>query len=251
MRPGITVAVIASLLLVGGASWSRLEGREEATLIVERMPDEYYEDIVAGLTEEVAIVDIEPSRHEPLTNTDLIGRDLLLEYVDLASGGGASEATIAALAEQYAASIPALTGERVSLLNIRTVTNTQANFENYAQALANIYTAHSNRISQAYAGASNGVLDQTYYAATRKAANTYEETATALKALAVPTALVTPHLELVNKHFSSAAAQEALAETEKDPITGMAGLITLNQNLEREAVLMQEVERILNTHDIY
>jgi hypothetical protein len=250
MRGRLAIALSVSLVLIGFASWSRLTAGDKAQpnlIAVAQLnadPQEILNDFLAPKTASTTAI------AGQLTNTDIVSRQLFLDYMSLASDGEVSEATLATLAENYAQNIPLLQGEKASYLDLKTVTNTEANFRKYSNALALIYTQHAQNVGRAYAGETGESLDKSYYSSSKNAAAAYLRTALALKDLPVPTALASIHLELVNRHFSSATGLEAVAQADEDPLTAMSGLITISENVEHEVLALHEIEKVLNANGL-
>lgn len=250
MRGRLAIALSVSLVLIGFASWSRLSVRDSAqpNLIAVAQfnadPQEILNDFLAPKTASTTPVS------GLLTNTDMVSRQLFLDYMNLATNGEVSNATIETLAENYAQNIPLLQGERVNYLDIKTVTDTGANFRKYSNGLAAIYTQHAQNVGRAYAGETGESLDGSYYSSSKSAAAAYRKTALALKDLSVPATLASIHLELVNRHFSSATGLEAVAQADEDPLTAMSGLITISENVEQEVLALHAIEKVLNANGL-
>jgi len=78
----------------------------------------------------------------------------------------------------------------------------------------------------------------------------YTEAASKLKNLPVPASLVPTHLQLVNSYLSSATAMKAVSETEQDSAAAFAGLVVLNENLNKENTILTEISQILTSSGI-
>jgi len=251
MRFRLALAFSVSILLIGVASWSRFTNVEkiQPSIVAIETNEGNYQDFLQDFLEPKTVGTTTPS--EPLTNTDLIGRQLIMDYIGLAAGGDASTASIDALAERYVESIPTLNNAlTISYIDLRVVSNTKVNFENYSTQLGNIYIKHSERINRAYAEVIGTDLNNAYYSAAKEAGMIYENTAMELKNLPVPVSVALSHLKLVNKHLSSAAALESISETEKDPMTAFAGLVAVNENLDEEIVILKQIGQLLKTNGI-
>src|SRR3989344_5484480 len=95
MRSRTILAVILSLVLVIGASLTRLNKNSynSATLTAVERPlaSNEYEDLIKNYLENTPTSTSTPA---DLTNTDLIGRQLLTDYLNLNSAGQATDANI-------------------------------------------------------------------------------------------------------------------------------------------------------------
>ncbi|OHA89606.1 MAG: hypothetical protein A3C70_02520 [Candidatus Zambryskibacteria bacterium RIFCSPHIGHO2_02_FULL_43_14] len=251
----LALAISVSVVLIGVSSWYRFgtTGYVQPNVVaIDQLGtsnDDYAEilnDFTIPKTSTSSVISA------PLTNTDLIGRQLILDYVGLAGSGQATEANIISLANQYAENITIFNkATKIGAQDIKTVSNTKVNLENYSDNLAKIYMKHAGAINKAYAEKpSADALDKMSYSFAKNASATYTNTATELKNLTVPLILAATHLELVNIHLSSASAMNAIFEAEEDPITAVAGFIIVNENLDKEITVLKEIEQILQTNAI-
>lgn len=255
MQFRLVLALSISILLIGVASWSRFTilGKTPAGIIaVEQLgtSDNDYSEIINDF--------IEPKtasttpRETPLSGTDLIGRRLILDYIGLAASGEVTEANIAALADQYVKSVPTLNQAVViNPTDIKAVSNSQSNFQNYANTLTKIHSEYAERVGNAYAGGNSiNDLGPELYSFTSTFSSAYTNAAVKLQNLSVPASLVPTHLEVVNSYLSSAAAMKAISEAEQDSVAAFAGLITLKENASKEDALLNEISRILTSNGI-
>lgn len=255
MQFRLALALSVSVLLIGVASWYRFgttDYAQPSIAIVDQLgiSADDYKDILHDFTSPKTSSTTPPQ--EPLSNTDLIGRQLIMDYVGLAGSGQATETSIISLANQYAENITVFNkAVKIGVQDIKTVSNTKANLENYSNNLAKIYVEHAEAINKAYAGEpSANALNKMSYLFAKNASATYANTAMKLKNLPAPLVLATTHLELVNIHLSSASAMNAIFEAEEDPITAVAGFIIVNENLDKEVAVLKEIEQILKTNEI-
>jgi hypothetical protein len=255
MRFRIALALLVSILFIGASSWSRLKptGKVEYNILtVEQAEsnDDNYQDFLQDFLEPKKSDIATPTK--PLSNTDLLGRNLLLDYIGLAANGAANTYSINALANQYVENIPTLLKfEKVSYEEIKTISDTKSNFENYSNELGRIYAEHAKRISLIQTNRSSLDDSNNAYFLFAEAANTiYKDTFFKLKDLSVPTSIALVHLQLVNSQLSSAAAMESISKIERDSATAFAGFIVMRENLDEEVIVLKEIEKILKTNGI-
>ncbi|OHB13660.1 MAG: hypothetical protein A3G05_00515 [Candidatus Zambryskibacteria bacterium RIFCSPLOWO2_12_FULL_45_14] len=254
MRLNLALALSVAVLLIGGASWYRFSSSSTVdynlAVVEPALTNEDYDEIIADFlgpkATSTAVVETN------LTNTDLIGRQLVLDYISIAANNGGTEADIAALANQYVEGIQTLNRvDTISYADIKTVSNTKSNFQNYSDAATQIYNEYEGilggaaRNSEALNGLSPGL-----YSVTATMSEAYTGLATKLKNLAVPASVAQSHVELVNIYLSNAVAMEAISETENDPASAFAGLITLKENSDREQELLDQINQILTSNGI-
>lgn len=254
MRLRLALAFLVSIALIGVASWSRFAVAEKtpANIVAIEQPEisgDDYDEILRDFLEPKTATST-PSEKGPLSSTDLIGRGLIMDYIGLAASGQATEASIATLANQYVTSIPALSkAQTISYSDLKKVTDTKINFQNYADELIKIHNSYAEIINGTNLDAFTN-LNPNLYSMASTLGQAYIEAASKLKSLPVPTSLIQVHLQLVNSYFSSAAAMNAISGTETDSAAAFAGLITLNDNLTKEDAFLSEISQILTSNGI-
>ncbi len=207
------------------------------------MTEKQYEDMLAIFLNTSSST----AETENLTGTDLIGRQLILDYVSLAQEGQASAENLNLLAENYVDSLPTLiSAQKIYSTDIQVVTNNSANFQKYSDEMESIYKDYSSGLFGSYS-------ERDYLSETDggkemyiKMAKVYQETADRLKSLAIPNAVGEEHLELINTYLENAAGMRSVANSETDAASSFAGVITISSNLEDEQRLLEEIEKIVN-----
>ena len=254
MRFRLALALSVSILLIGTASWYRYginDYTQSNIVTVEQFGTNsaYSADIVRDFLEPRAT---STAPVAPLSDTEIIGRQLIADYINLAMSGQATETSINALADRYVESIPTLNKTpAISYADIKVVPNIKVNFQNYANELMTIHKNYAERIARTYTkGANLNTLGPELYSLTATFSIAYEDAASKLKNMAVPASIVPAHIQLVNSYLSSAMSMRAVSETEQDAATSFAGLIMLNDNLKKEDALINTISQILTSNDI-
>ncbi|MEX0919268.1 MAG: hypothetical protein WDZ64_00780 [Parcubacteria group bacterium] len=255
MRFRIALALSLSIILVVMASWNRFAVAEKSATgisLVENTPtsEEVYSELLRTYTETSTTTT--SSETKPLSGTDLIGRQLIMDYVDLASNGQATKANLNLLAIKYAESVPTLiSAPKIGYFDIKTVANSAENIKNYADQLGVLYDSHSRRITAIFSGETYvSTEDQIIFPFAQQAVTAYEDISSQLRDLPTPLALALSHVDLINNHLASVAAMKSLSEAGDDPMLGMAGLITFNENMDKEIIILQEMDKIFKTNAI-
>lgn len=252
MRFRVALAILISVLFIGWASWSRLMTPIKSAsnlVVIQAFEENGEEDLWAFLTPKTAT---STTSSEPLTNTDLIGRGLILDYVGLAANGQATEAGISRLADKYVESISTLNkAETIGYLDLKRVPDTKANFQKYADEMIKIHQSYAQTIqSSAIDESMLTSINTSTSALAASFSKAYAAAALSLKGVAVPNSLLQSHLKLVNSYLSSAVAMAAISNLDTDSAAGFAGLIALNQNLLQEEVARAEISQILTSNGI-
>lgn len=257
MKPGIAVALFISIILVGGAFWTRIDAsRNEAGLIAvneQRANEDFYKEVFLNPR-----VDTTPTSTstqetaEPLTGTDLIGRQLILDYVDLAAMGQASDINVELLAERYAESIPTLINtQRLGYLDIKTGPNNFESIKNYSDSLLDIYIQHYEKTTGRSANNLSEVsLGSNYDLLFEQTAISSDITAERLKNLSAPLAIANLHLELINIHISNSITAPIVQKMDEDPLYAIAALTIFNQNSDKEIHILEEMGKIFKANGI-
>jgi hypothetical protein len=250
MRGRLAIALSVSLVLIGFASWSRLSGGEKtqpsllAVAQFDTNPEEVLRDFLA--TKET----VSASSTETLTDTDLLGRQLMLDYVALAANGGATEEALAALAERYVENLPTLTNaEALTAFDLKVVSNNRGSFQTYAAALENIYRTYATGLLGAYSVESLKIGSKSA-SMSNKMSEIYRQTALKLRAVPVPADVAEEHLALLNIYLSNASAMESLAVASSDPAQSFAGILAYKANATKEQEIISKIEKILEKNGV-
>ena len=256
MKPGIAISLFISIILIGGAFWTRIDAsKNEAGLIAVANQDpneDFYKDVFLNPSVDPTPVSTSTAPQGPLTGTDLVGRQLIIDYVDLTSMGQASDINIELLAERYAESIPTLVNsQKIDYFDIKTVPNNLESLKKYSDDLGQIYIKYSGKMSAApTASLSSETLNSSYYLFAQEIGDASDLIAGELKNLSVPLSLATLHLELANTHLLNSSAAKNIQENQDDPLSSLAGLIILNENLDKEIHTLQEIDKIFKANGI-
>lgn len=255
MRARLILAFSVSIMLIGVATWSRFASADKppANIVAINQAEinlDDSEEVLNDFLTPKTTVSVDPA--ESLSSTDLIGRQLILDYVGMAASGGAGTESIDALANKYVESISTLNNApSISYTDLKTVSNTRANFQNYADKITKIYKAYEVDMKEAGINEENiKALDPTLYSSTATFSKIYDEAATGLKNIPVPVVLLQSHTDLINTYLSSAGAMKAVSNTELDSARAFAGLVALNENIDREQGLLKEIAQILTSNGI-
>jgi hypothetical protein len=253
MQKRIYFSLILAVVLVGGAAWMRFtsRGTSPASLsVVDKSInlESYYEDF----TPSSAAPTQSNSSAENLTSADLIGRQLIGDYLSLSSQGEVDSLTIESLANKYVDSIPALAvSEQAEFADLNVTANNNANFNAYATNFGKIYLKYVTGITSLNSSGGVAAFLQTGSGdAILKISNIYRNTANELKLLPTPVALTQYHLELVNLYLQNASAMKYVAEKGADPAGAFAGLIMLNENLNREDQIILKIKEVVTGNGI-
>ncbi len=254
MQFRLVIALSLSILLIGGASFLRFFNTEKTgpdLIAVENAEDlwsdeELLKDFLTPKTSSTTPLTT------PTTNSDLIGRQLIMDYITLSASGNVNDADLSDLANKYIESLPTLNQSAVlSYDDLKTVSNSKANFQSYATEMSRIYSQYAAKFKAiSSTNTQNSGANPALYSFFDSLSAVYTDAAVKFKAVNTPTALLSAHLRLTNSFYSSAAALQALSQAEKDSASAFSGLVLINDNVEKEETILAEITQILTSNGI-
>ena len=248
MRIRLILAASFSVLLIIFAAWSRFSPKIESggeLVAIENKANSAYENIYTS----PSLVYSASSTAESLTNTDIISRQMFMDYINLSATGNTTEEGIDSMANRYVDAIPSIQAsfyDPLDIADIKTISNLESNFEKYETSVRQVHEKYGQEIKSAYPG--NTVLINSNintYVYFNDLSSAYMRMAEEIKILLVPLALSSQHLRLINNYFSVAKAMEVLAKTGTDPATAVAAIATINDNIGEQSTIINEINQIL------
>ncbi len=240
MHPGLIASLLISLVLVGGAVFYRLSDKNSNPSYGLTVVSSSETDEEKGFLDNFIKKDDVSSTQATtttLTTSDLIGRGLISDYVNLAVNQKNDPGNINTLVNQYVESIPTLiVSEQISYLDLKTTSNTKENFEEYAQTFAKVMSTLSQTIQK----------DDS----PQNISKAYTTAVDVFKKTDVPLSIGSQHLQLINSYLSTSAGMSALSKMVEDPTTAFSGLTVVNANVEKELRLVKEIANILKLNGI-
>lgn len=243
MRARVLSALFLSLVLILGAGFLRHSKESGSTISINGL-GEYTYQAEKGDNLEVSVADLGAASQslesptEKLTTTDLVSRQLILDYLDLTAAG--ENPTLAAniLAERYVDMIPTLgQPQKATREELVIVSDSIENLAAYSASLTNL------RNKLAVGLQDLGEEQSSIFASSMEPV--YEEAAQRLKNLPVPESLSSSHLKLLNNYLAMASAMRNISDLEADSISAFASVVQINQSLKEESAIFMEMSRIL------
>lgn len=255
MQLKLILAISISIIMVGLASWERFIASSQTKIDVETVPQanlgNQYEDSLLELVKSrsggaPSVTESEPTY--PNTATDMISRQLLSDYFSMSVNGEMSDEALENLASSYVEKVPTLHNpDTINYTDVVTNSNTKDNFQKYSDTLTEIYNEYLMSVSEVWR--ENDATNPKYSSALSLSL-AYNKAFTELKKIPAPTALAIMHFQLINTYISNAEALLAISNTEKDPTLAIAGMVALNENLVKEKIILNEINRILSLNDV-
>lgn len=248
MRTRVTLALFISFLLVLGASWQRAD-KEKSVFKVSAETPEINNNYQVPEPNSVSDLSTEGDTDdsENLTTTDLVGRQLITDYINLATNGQISEENITALADKYADSIADIkTAPKVSALDINVVSNAKANFQKYDLITTEIERRRINKISSIGSDPTKvNSTDKSLEDAAKKISLAYETAAQELKNIEVPSSLLVLHTDLVNNYLSISSGMKSISDQSVDSALSFAGVISARNNIGGGERIVEDIIKVL------
>ena len=258
MQFRLTLAILVSVVLIGYASWNRFSAPYEVTNIVAveqvKTSDEDYQASLNDFIEPTSASTT--TIQKPLSTTEVIGRQLIMDYVGLAANGQVTKYDIEALANKYVENVPSLSQSQsltqlLTLDDIKIVSDTKTNFQNYAGETLKIHEGLAKQISRSMDGRSGLTTPESIlHDFALSVSKTYIITVIKLKKLSVPKSIGPIHLELINSYIADVNTMKMVLQNNQDPSVLISGLNMLNENIEKEKGLLDKISAILNANGI-
>lgn len=237
MRLGIGVALSFSILLVGVAGYFRTHVAKPLAAVVS----------VDNLTEPV-LVDNTPSTTTPATNsedslttTDLVSRQMMLDYLALANMQQDSQQNIDNLANKYANKVDSLySPPPAGQIDLNIVADNRQNYKNYSATISNFVNEM---------GSADSANQGDDIALMKALASTYSKAVTELSTMAVPNGVSSLHRDLINKLAESAKALSVINDENADPMIAISDLSALYQNMSIEEGIIKNILDFAQNHE--
>lgn len=251
MKTRIVFALCVSLFFIGGATWFRFTNTANIVSNIELVerPDP---QVVSREILDAFISTSTPTENRPLSDTDVIARQLIIDYINLATSGGASDEAVNTLAEKYVETIPSIASEAPSIRisDIQLVDDTLTNFQTYANQALEIYASYAQAMASVSLEESVNFNNPAVGPSAKALGVVYKNTAEKLQNINVPVALSQEHIRLVNNYLTSSVAMTDLSELGKDPAKSFAGILAINKSLNEEGLILQNIEKILTDNGV-
>ena len=243
-------ALVVSVALIGGALWFRFVRIAPYSAQVVSVSE-----LEQLLSEDAFLKDLYSATTTPrvtstttLSQTDLIGREMLTDYLSLKSKGEVTPDNLVSLADKYAEGIMNLDikTRKASLNQIIVLPDSEANLATYGNTMTNIRSKYKALVAAQYTGSGiadiNSATFSTFMGATAKL---YQASANELLLVRVPVSLAGNHLELVNNYLENAEVMKLISNTSKNPTQAYAALNVYTQNTEKESKLLLKIQTTL------
>lgn len=255
MRLRIGFALLSALVLISGASWLRHSSQTTSPTLTSvegsASPVALSDQIPTNTADLAVATNTSTNTATNLTTTDLVGRQLIMEYVNLASAGAATQENLDSLANKYVDNIPTINQVKTAdLVDLRLVPNTKANLQNYSDLMTDYLNGLQHDINKNNSSGDLDTLGRNLRLMTEGLSNTYQKVAEKLMVMQVPLVLSSAHLKLVNNFLSISSAMKTLSQVQGDSVSAYAGLTAVGPSFSEEQTIIGEINAILEKNDL-
>lgn len=245
----VGIALLVSVVLIGGATWVRTsQGKQAPTLFgVEGTKSEDANPYSNAYWPEQSLTQNEGN----LTKTDLISRQLMGDFITLSTQGEATEENISKLVNNYVEIIPTISSSiTITVSDLKTVPNTRQNFLDYDRISTIIAKARASSISNAYKYSTTGGGSGAFYSLAGEIGKAYEKAAEEHRSQNVPLALAEAHVRLINNYYSTAAGMKSISQVDTDSAGALAGMVNVSKTMKEEEQIVSEIISILTKNGL-
>ncbi|MDB5254115.1 MAG: hypothetical protein JWL80_181 [Parcubacteria group bacterium] len=256
LRPRVVFALSIAILLVGGATLYRFvsalpTSNTELVAISDQAPTTKENAAVPAASETGSVADSVDSNGN---TTDLISRQLLSDYLNLASQGQNTDQGIASLADKYADSIVTLNTASISASGeLKVVPDSKDNLQAYGKTLSASYNKyHDLTASTVKNGGGFSDLESPAFASTMKSLSIlFRQSAVELQAMPVPASLSTLHSKLIKNFLSSSSQFVALSNVNTDSTGAFGALAAQASNSTEQTEILGQIQTTLLANSVF
>lgn len=250
MKTQVTIAVLLSVVLVGGATWFRFVPVESNSAQLVAVSDNGEMNELSAQEFFAASPSSKNSTSTTLSKTDLISRQLFSDFMALRDSDQANSQNLAVLADKYAAGISSLdvAASEIGLVDTHVVTDSNESILAYGRAVNTIWSKYGAMVASQHQKGDIGEVGSPAFSEFMGAMSVlYNASANELRVLKVPQSLVSNHIKLVNNYLKNAAAVKNLSDIGSDPLRAYSALNTYSQNSEEEEKLLINIQLAMST----
>ena len=252
MRFSILSALFVSVALIGGAGWFKTTQIKNSPQNIVAVDDASNSGLDTYTPTSVADLRASSPNEEGsgLSTTDLVGRQLISDYLSLAGGNAVSDESLIQLGEKYANSIAEIeSSTKIDPSTLATVSDTKSSLENYSGELSLIENSKVDALNKINEDESV-VNESLIYKTAGDISSIYEDAGEKLMEVQVPSSLLILHANLVNSYLSVAAGMKSLSEVDQDSVLSFAGVINAQNSIQAGQTTVRDIIEILVKNDV-
>ena len=246
MRTRVISAVVIAVLLILFSLWTRL-GKTDTNegQLISNTPNTEITNILSSPIPSNSGTSTEVE----LNNTEVVSRQMFSDYINLSASGNSTSEEITSIAGKYIEAIPVIQSgihENLGINDIKTNSNTRANFESYELAVRQIHERYGQLIKSTYPG--NNILSSyssETYAYLGQMSEAYINMANEILKVPAPLEISQKHLQLINNYLLTGKAMKILSSSASDPATLVAAISAVNDSIDQQNDIINSINQIL------
>jgi hypothetical protein len=253
LRFNLAFSLVISFVFIAGATWFRISHNKPVpqSLSVESAQNDLA--IYQGSPLDVYIGEGKNSTStDKLNSTDLLGRQLFSDYLNLNSNHQVTPENINKLASSYADSILNLqTSSKIDRSKVTVTADSPEAIGKYGNAVFEIRTRYGKLVEKSLA--QNKFTDASgpeFSKFMSSVSTIYKQVADEMQNLPVPASLVDNHVKLVNNYLSSSESARSLSNLSQDSLSAYAALNSYATTEEEEGNLLTNIQVALVSNGI-
>jgi hypothetical protein len=252
----LKISIFIAVILIGGSLWFRFFniGTQSSGLVAVTNPSANMQNDQENLVPTASTTASVSASTTPenLTQTDLIGRQMFMDYMSLAQNGQATPENITALANTYSDNIVGLSQPiQLKITDLKILDSSPANLQSYETNLSTLYIKYQLLMrAQIKTGADFGVVGPDLVNFARNLSSLYQKEADEMKVWKVPQILAVDHLALIDSYLSSAHAYKQFSNVSTDPAGAFSAIATQKQRDADEQTALTNIDKILFSNGI-
>jgi hypothetical protein len=251
MKAGITIAVLISITVIGGATWYRISSaKNKAVSSLTSIESSHSSSDATGADAYNLSVTTNPTT-DPQTLTKNVTQGIFSDFVDLSATGQATDNNLDKLGKVYADKIGSLsTIKTVAVISdLSVVDDSDSSLMKYSAALSSTYSKYADMAQQAVSlSGSISSTDKNFTKLMLSLADIFNKEANELKKIPVPSSISEAHLTLINNYYNYSNTTKALAGVNSDPLMAYGAMQSISGN--EDGAILGMISEILAMHNI-
>lgn len=256
LRPRVVFALSLSALLIGGATLHRFvfaSTPQNSILVLDQIPTKTTSDVDPGVTPQIT-AESTTTTPSNITTTDLLSRQLLSDYLAMATQGQTTDQSIANLADKYADTIVSLdTSNAGTIGQIKIVDDSKVNLDLYGKNLSAVYQKYHN-LTDIVIKKSGNISDPSslaFSSVMKSLSILFKQSAVELRGMSVPSPFVDLHTRLIKNYLSSASTFVSLSNVSTDSAGAFGALSAQAKNSSDQEQILSQIQTTLLTNGVY
>ncbi len=254
MRFSILSALLVSVALIGGAGWFKTTNVKNAPQSIVSVDSNRANELSTYTPTNKANLGTANqaiSQEDTLNTTDLVSRQMFLDYINLVSEGNASTDSLDLIADKYVELIPTLSidsPQAIKITDLAIIPDTESAYKNYDEKMTGAYNEYISALSYEDNDIFSETVEPEVENPTDHMHQEYLRIANSLKVIPVPSSIATLQLELINHYLELAFLFENISSESDDPATLMAHMVKINNKIYADDAIIEQINKTLKKY---